>query len=81
LLTVTFLELRSRFGAISAETQSIRGSWIHEGQEYTDELVRYFVDAPDSPANEAYFRELKEMLKVRFQQIDIWMTTYRIDVI
>lgn len=81
LLTETFLELRARFGAISAETQSIQGSWIHEGQEYTDELVRYFVDIPDSPDNATYFRDLKEVLKTRFQQIDIWMTTYPVEII
>lgn len=81
LLVTTLLELRTRFGAVSQETQRIRGIWSAEGQEYEDELVRYFVDAFDSEDNRSYFREFKELLKTRFQQVDIWMTSYPIDVI
>jgi len=36
----TLLELRQRFGAVSAETQTIRGLWEHKEQVYRDELVR-----------------------------------------
>ena len=28
----TLLELEQRFGAVSCETQSIRGNWRHEGE-------------------------------------------------
>jgi hypothetical protein len=81
LLADFFLELRARFGAASVESQTIRGSWIHEGQTYEDELVRFFVDAHDSAENTEYFRQLKQSLKARFQQLEIWITTYRIDLI
>ena len=77
----TVLELRGRFGAVCSETQTIRGDWQHEGQAYRDELTRLFVDVPDTPENVQFFRDLKERLKARFQQIDIWMTAYPIDVI
>jgi len=40
-----------------------------------------FVDVPDLPENREYFVEFKEKLKVRFQRIDIWMTTYPIEVL
>jgi hypothetical protein len=39
LMGVTLRELRSRFGAISLETQTIQGTWSYSGQEYRDELV------------------------------------------
>ena len=77
----TLLELRQRFGAVSAETQTTRGLWQHQGQEYRDELVRVYVDVPDTPESLQFFRDFKERLKTRFKQIDIWMTTYPIDVI
>ena len=32
LFAETILDLRSRFGALSNETQIIRGIWQHEGQ-------------------------------------------------
>lgn len=49
------LELREQFGAVSAETQTIRGTWQHEGQVYRDDLVRVFVDVPDVPESRAFF--------------------------
>jgi len=81
LVADTLLELRSRFGAVSVETQTIRGTWQHEGQTYRDDRVRLFVDGPDTPESREFFVEFKERLKARFQQIDIWMTTYPIEVL
>ncbi len=75
------LQLEQRFGAVSAETQAIHGLWHHEGQLYRDELARVFVDAPDTPDALQFFLEFKETLKVALKQIDIWMTTYPIEVL
>jgi hypothetical protein len=77
----TLFDLRSRFGAVSSETQTIRGTWQHEGQVYRDELVRVFVDVPDLPENHQFFVEFKEQLKSRFLQLDIWMTTYALEIL
>ena len=75
------LELEQRFGAVSSETQTIRGQWRHGGQSYRDDLIRVFVDVEDQPEIRQFFVEYKEHLKARFQQIDIWMTTYQIEVL
>jgi hypothetical protein len=75
------LRLEGRFGAVSAETQRIEGRWHHEGQSYRDELIRVFVDAADTPETRQFFVEYKETLKAALQQIDIWMTTYPIEVL
>jgi hypothetical protein len=68
-------------GSISSETQTIRGRWHHEGVAYRDDLVRVFVDVPDEPEARQFFAEYKERLKGRFQQLDIWMTTYLVEVL
>lgn len=81
LIGETILELRDRFGAVSAETQTIRGTWQHEGQTYRDDLVRLFVDAPDVPESRAFFVDFKEQLKARFKQLDIWLTTYPLEIL
>jgi hypothetical protein len=81
LTAITVLELRSKFGAVSCETQTIQGVWQHAGLEYRDDLVRLFVDIPDLPEHRQFLVEYKETLKVRFHQIDIWMVTYPLDVI
>ncbi len=81
LIADTILELRQQFGAVSAETQTIRGVWTQNADVYRDELIRLFVDAPDTAPSRDFFIGLKEQLKKRFDQLDIWMTTYPIEVI
>jgi hypothetical protein len=81
LVADTLLELEQQFGAVSAETQTIRGVWRHEGESFRDDLVRVFVDVADEPDHRQFFLDFKERLKARFQQIDIWVTTYPIDVL
>ena len=76
----TVLNLRKQFGALSTETQIIRGVWEHAGQSFRDEMSRLFIDVADTPENQQFFRDYKEQLKVRFQQIDIRITTYLIEV-
>ena len=77
----TLVEFEERFGAVSCETQTIRGRWRSDGQSYRDVLIRVFVDVPDSPESREYFVAAKERLKARFKQLDIWMTTYLIEVL
>jgi hypothetical protein len=81
LFADTLLDLEDRFGAVSSETQRIEGRWRFQGEVYRDELVRVFCNVPDAAENREFFVELKERLKVRFQQFDIWMTTYPVEVI
>jgi hypothetical protein len=81
LIADTLLELEERFGAVSSETQSIRGLWRCDDQLFRDELIRVFVDTLDVPESREFFLEFKERVKARFRQIDIWLTTYPIDVL
>jgi len=81
MIADTLLVLRQRFGAVSSETQIIRGLWQHEGEVHRDDLVRVFVDVPDLPEHREFFQQFKESLKAKFQQIDIWMTTYPIEIL
>jgi len=81
LLAQTFGELRERFGAASWETQPLRGEWEQGGVVYQDDLTRFFVDVPDLPEQRDFFRQFKERLKHRFDQLDIWVTSHPLDVI
>ena len=81
LFAETLLELEERFGAVSSETQLIDGRWRYQGEVYRDELVRIYCDTPDTPENKQFFVELRTVSKSRFQQLDIWMTTYLVEVI
>lgn len=81
LIAETVLELRQQFGAVSSETQVIQGQWQQEGELFRDELVRIFVDVEDTPENRSFFLALKERLKSKFQQLEIWLTSHVIDVL
>jgi hypothetical protein len=81
LFVDTLLELEERFGAVSCETQHIRGQWNYRGQSFRDDLVRAFVDVPDTADHRQFFIELKERLKERFQQLDIWITTHPLEIL
>jgi hypothetical protein len=81
IVAESLLDLEQHFGAVSCETQTIRGFWRNEGESYRDDLIRVFVDVTDEPEHRQFFAEFKERLKVRFRQLDIWMTTYLVEVL
>lgn len=80
LISEALLRLEERFGSVFCETQVIQGTWHHEGARFRDDLIRVFVDVKDQPEHQEFFRAFKEHLKSKFQQIDLWLVTYRIDV-
>jgi hypothetical protein len=59
----------------------ILGLWRREGELYRDNLARVFVDVQDTPENREFFVQFKQRLKDRFEQLDIWMTTYPIETV
>ena len=81
LLARTFAELPQRFGAASWETQTVRGTWEFRGTVYEDNLTRFFVDVADLPEHRVFFQEFKQDLKLRFDQLEIWISSHSLDVI
>ena len=74
-------EIERHFGAASWESQVIEGVWHQGGVEFQDQLNRIFVDAADTPENRRFFVDLKQKLKGRFQQLDIWLTVHPIEIL
>ena len=78
LIAETLLELENEFGAVSCETQVIQGLSRQEGGTYRDTLARVFVDVTDTMENRQFFVQFKDRVKARFQQQEIWLTTFPI---
>ncbi len=74
-------ELVQRFGATSTDTIVVRGRWAYQSAIYQDQLLRVRIDVQDLPENWQAMREFKEVFKTRFEQLDIWVTAHRIDVL
>ncbi len=81
LLADTLAEIEEKIGPLSFESQEIMGVWQHNGQTYRDKQARVFVDVPDTAENRQFFSSLKERLKSRFEQLDIWVTTHPLEIL
>jgi len=68
-------------GTTSTDAVLVSGRWMYQSTHYEDKLIRMRVDGKDLPAHWGFFRAYKEVLKQRFEQEDIWITAYGIDVI
>lgn len=79
-LAEAITEVVGHFGAASYETQRVEGHWRRSGVLYRDNLVRIVVDVPDSDIHRKWMKEFKARWKLRLQQLDLWLVSYRIDV-
>lgn len=74
----TMVELRHKFGGVTLDPNPRLGSWQEEGEVFDDDLVRFVVDAEGNEPALAwslhFLEEYKEVLKERFQQLEIWIT-------
>lgn len=73
-------ELVGQFRGLSYQPSLIRGIWTHEGTRYEDELLRFVIDVDDSPEARQFFSEFKAKLLQRFEQVEIYLVSYPIEV-
>jgi hypothetical protein len=66
-------ELVAAFGATSTDTVVVRGHWLYQSTIYEDRLIRVRLDLEDTAENWQKMLDVKEVLKQRFDQIDIWI--------
>jgi hypothetical protein len=74
-------ELVATLGATSTDTVVVRGHWPYQSTIYEDRLIRVRVDVDDTPENWQKMRDVKEVLKHRFEQIDVWISAHRIEIL
>lgn len=80
LLAEAVLEIVDRFGALSYYDNSIRGHWTHQGIVYRDNNSKIVIDVDDSEDNRQWMRDYKTRWKEKFEQLDLWLVSYEIDV-
>jgi hypothetical protein len=54
------------------------GTWIYQGTEYKDLVVKWEIITSDDEKMEKFFRDFKETLKEDFQQKEILITVQEI---
>lgn len=79
-LAEAVFEVVDHFGAVSYETQKVEGHWRHGGVLYRDNLVRLVADVPNLKENREWMKDFKERWRIKFEQIDLWMVSYLIEI-
>jgi hypothetical protein len=74
-------ELLTQFGGMHYQPNFVRGAWAHEGSQFEDELIRYVVDVEDTPENRQFFADYKIALRDRFEQIEVYIASYLVDIL
>jgi hypothetical protein len=74
-------DILERFSGISIQPTPVHGIWLHQGRRYEDDSLRIDVDVPDTRANQQFFVRLRRTLAERFQQIEIYVVSYPVDVL
>jgi hypothetical protein len=72
-------ELVASFGATSTDSVTLRGHWLYQITIYEERLIRVRVE--DTTENWQKMRDIKEVLKQRFEQIDIWISAHRVEIL
>ncbi len=75
-------ELLERFRGITLlqETNPLQGLWQHQDPHYSDEVITVTV-LDFTQESQAFFTSYKEVLKQRFEQIDLLLYYYTVTVI
>lgn len=81
LLEQTREFLVHRFKGLTFWPQSLYGIWLYKGARYEEELALVVVDVADTRANRQFFLKLKTTLRKRFEQIEIYIASYPIDIL
>ena len=81
LIEQTRQELVAHFTAISFDSGEVRGTWVHAGIRHEDQLLRLSVDVDDTPENYEFVLSYKTVLMERFEQIEIYIASYPVDIL
>ncbi|MBI1832357.1 MAG: hypothetical protein HYR84_13015 [Planctomycetes bacterium] len=81
LLEQTREELMAHFRAVQIQPHTVLGLWVYEGARFEDELRRFTVDVEDTAENQQFFVTFKQELLERFEQIEIYVVSYPVDIL
>jgi hypothetical protein len=68
------------FAAFTLRPGAAVGSWTADGRRYDDRLYSLIVDVDDTAEHRAWIGHLKSHPVQRFEQLEIYVTSYPIEV-
>jgi hypothetical protein len=73
-------DVLTRFGAFTFRPEVAQGSWTAGEHRYDDRLSVLSVDVEDTPEHRDWVAHLKSHLLDRFDQLEIYVTSYPVEV-
>ncbi|BFU42027.1 hypothetical protein [Krasilnikovia sp. MM14-A1004] len=73
-------EVGDTFGAFTFRPDAALGNWTADGRRYSDRLFALIVDVDDTAEHRAWIAHFKTHLLQRFEQLEIYVTSYPIEV-
>jgi hypothetical protein len=67
-------------GALTFDPRPAKGVWTQEGMRYDDELFRLALDVPDTDDSRHWIATFKKELLQRFDQLEIYIVSYPVEV-
>ena len=77
----TLMQVADQFGALSYQPQPIMGVWTQDGRRYDDELFKLTVDVDDTLDSAAFIARFKAELLERFDQLEIYIASFAVEVV
>jgi hypothetical protein len=74
-------ELVAHFTGLQIQPHTILGLWVYEGSRFEEELRRFTIAVEDTPDNQQFFVDFKQKLLERFEQIEIYIVSYPVDIL
>lgn len=74
-------ELVAQFGGVTLLPHTVLGIWVHQGARHEDELLRFVVDVDDTPEIQQFFAQFKTLLIERFEQVEVYIASYPVDIV
>ena len=73
-------EVVEKFGAFTFRPDAALGSWTMGADRFDDRLFTLSVDVEDTPEHRQWVSHLKAHLLERFQRLEIYVTSYPVEV-
>jgi len=73
-------EVVDSFGAFTFRPDAAVGAWTADGRRYDDRLYLLVVDVADTAEHRDWICHLKSHLLQRFEQLEIYVTSYPVEV-
>lgn len=81
LLDQTREDLVSHFAGLTLVPHTLLGIWVHDDMRYEEQMRRLVVDVDELSDHEDFLAQFKRVLLERFEQVEIYIASYPIDIV